>query len=261
MPNFLKIREHDAHLEWRIERPERMNGLGTSLARELNEALAELKRGGHVPRALVLTATPVGKGTRRTWIAGGDLKELQELKTGADAGRYAASLSAFVAGLEELPCPVITAVDGAAIGGGAELALAGDLRLATSGSTFEFKQLRVGLATGYGGAKRLCELIGLGRAQGLLYRSESLSADGAFQCGLIHEVVPDEAALGAKVQELARNLAALSPAALAAQKAMLHAAVRGHPGAARGTEAELFARIWRNPEHQRFLAEFNKGGQ
>ncbi len=259
MPNFLKIRELDAYLEWRIERPERLNGLGTTLARELTLALAELRRRGVMPRALVLTATPVAKGPRRTWVAGGDLKELTELKTGAEARAYATSLSAFIAGLDELPCPVIIAVDGAAIGGGAELALAGDLRLATGASSFEFKQLKVGLATGYGGAGRLVELVGLGKAQAILYRSETLTAGEALALGLVHEVANDDRDLEARCHDLASQLAALSPQAFAAQKAMLWHAVRSHPGAARAAEAELFTRIWRNPEHQRFLSDFNKG--
>lgn len=260
MPSFLKIREQGAYLEWRIERPERLNGIGTTLARELAQALAELKRGGALPRALVLTATPVAKGARRTWIAGGDLKELAELATGADARAYAVSLSAFVQGLEELPSPVITAVDGAAIGGGAELALAGDLRIATVASSFEFKQLKVGLATGYGGARRLVELIGLGKAQGLLYRSATVSSAEALDLGLVHEVVRDDRELEARCDEVASQLAALSPQALSAQKTMLWHAVRSHPGAARAAEAELFTRLWRNPEHQRFLSDFNQGG-
>lgn len=259
MPSFLKIREHDGHLEWRIDRPERLNGLGPTLARELADALAELRNGAAPPRVLVISATPVQKGTRRTWIAGGDLKELSGLMSQGEAWSYAATLSGFAAGLEELPCPVVVAVDGAAIGGGAELALAGDLRLATRASSFEFRQLKVGLATGYGGARRLVELVGLGHAQGLLYRTATVSADEAARIGLVHEVVEGEAALKERLATLTAELASLSPQALAAQKAMLRLATKGHPGAARGAEADLFARVWRNPEHQKYLSDFNKG--
>ena len=108
-------------------------------------------------------------------------------------------------------------------------------------------------------ARRLVELIGLGQAQGLIYRSATVTAEEALRLGLVHEVLDDETELAARVEELARQLAALSPQALTAQKAMFRLATKGHPGAARAAEAELFARIWRNPEHQKYLSDFNKG--
>src|SRR5262249_1671849 len=149
--------KRDGVTRWTIARPERGNALGTTVAAELLGALADLGGDADTPRAVVLTAECVSKGSQRTWIAGGDLKELAAIASGREARAYAASLWAFIDGLAKLPMPVIVAVDGAAIGGGAELALAGDLRLATAASTLDFKQLRVGLATGYGSAKRLVD--------------------------------------------------------------------------------------------------------
>ena len=258
MQKFLEIRDERDYCEWRIARPDRLNGIGTTLAAELAGALAELKARPKLPTALVLTATPVVKGPRRTWLAGGDLKELQELKTGTEARRYAVALSDFLSGLDELPIPVVVAVDGAAIGGGAELALGGDVRLATSASSWEFKQLRVGLATGYGSARRLVELVGLGKAQGLLYRGATVSASEALNLGLVHQVVADEGALREACRTVSAEFALLGPETLAAQKRMFWHATHSHPGAARAAEAELFTKLWLNPAHARFLAAFNR---
>lgn len=246
---------------WCIARPERGNALGPTLAAELTalaqELTARLAAPPPKPRCLVMTAEPAGDGARRTWIAGGDLKELVHEGSQSQGERYAASLSDCIAGLDRLPLPVVIAVDGDAIGGGAELALAGDIRVMTRASRLVFRQLAVGLATGYGGARRLVSLVGLSRAQDLLFSGRTVTADECLAMGLVHEVVEDAAAMGRRLVERAAELAALEPAALAAQKAMLWHAVHSHPGAARAAELALFRELWGNPTHRRFLAQFN----
>lgn len=255
---FVGIVQQGEVERWTLCRPERMNALGPSLAGELAERVAELgarAAAGSVPRALVITAEPVVKGTNRIWIAGGDLKELAEIGDASEARRYAATLTRFLEALDELPLLVVIAVDGAAIGGGAELALGGDVRIATSASSLSFKQLRVGLATGYGGAQRLVDALGLSRAQGLVFLGETLDAATALELGLFHRVVPDLTGLDGLVSALVANV---GREAIAAQKAMLRLAVRAHPGAAQAGELEIFERLWRNPAHAAFLDAFGK---
>ncbi|MBM4253781.1 MAG: enoyl-CoA hydratase/isomerase family protein [Deltaproteobacteria bacterium] len=245
-----------SHETWCISRPERGNALGTTLARELLRAAHALRDASHKPRSLVIRATPVIKGDEATWIAGGDLKELALLRDGDEAKAYVTTMSDALQTIAALPIPVVVAIDGAAIGGGAELALAGDLRLATERSVLEFRQLKAGLATGYGSACRMVQLVGLGRTQGMLFRTESVSATEAVACGLLHEVCKDSAALDLAVTKLCADLAALDPAALAAQKRMLWHATHQDATAARTAELELFATIWRNPGHSAFLDAF-----
>jgi enoyl-CoA hydratase/carnithine racemase len=257
----LTIRRQGTAEIWSISRPERGNGIGTTLAAELTAGLAELRARPEPPRALVLTAVPVVKGALRTWVAGGDLTELAALRSAEEGKAYAASLSRFLSGLDALPFPVAVAIDGAAIGGGAELALAGDFRVATRASSLEFKQLKAGLATGYGSARRMVELIGLGRAQGLLYRCQTIGAEEALAVGLIHQVVDDDGALKRAVDAVCSEWERLAPEALAAQKRMLWHAVRSHPGAAREAELDAFTGVWGKPGHRAFLERWERRGE
>lgn len=240
-------------LRWHIHRPERMNAIGTSIAAELTDALALARHNPpHGVRALVITAETVVKAQKATWIAGGDLLELAALTEKQEGQAYAATMNRFCSELELLPIPVITFVDGAAIGGGAELALAGDIRLATQRSTLEFRQLKMGLATGYGAASRLCTLIGKAKTQNLLYFCETLSAQEAQALGLVHRVLKSQD----DISGVLNHLGGLDPLALAAQKQMLHLAVNRSKD--HGIEDRIFGKIWRNTTHVTMLNKFKE---
>lgn len=241
---------------WHISRPERMNALGTTLAGELAETLALTRNNPpHAIRAIVITAENVTRGDKSIWIAGGDLKELAQVSTKAEGRAYANVMRTFCEGLEYLPMPVVTIVDGAAIGGGAELALAGDIRLATVRSSFEFKQLRLGLSTGYGAASRLTELLGKSRAQSLLYFCESLEAEEAHRVGLIHRLITS--AGDDDIGKAIFPILQLEPTAVTAQKKMLRLATN-LPAGNHTWSDEIFESIWMNETHAKNLADFGK---
>lgn len=265
--SFIKVSETNQVETWTICRPERFNALGTTLARELNERVDDLHHrivawqsapaANVLPvRVLVITTEPSRRGRSPIWIAGGDLKELALLTSASEGRAYAAMLSRFCRCLEELPIPVIAAIHGGVIGGGAELALATDLRIGTKMTYFEFRQLRVGLATGYGGTKRLVDLVGKANAQRLLYFGRSVFAEECQRLGLLHQVVPDDTDLHDAVQQTAQELVNLEPRAIAAQKEMFRIATDAHPGAAFGAELEVFGKIWMNPSHKKFLSTY-----
>lgn len=239
---------------WHISRPDRLNAIGTTVARELAETM-EMTRKSLEPdiRAIVITAETVIKSNNAIWIAGGDLSELASLRQKPEGRDYARTMRRFCEGLETLPLPVITVVDGAAIGGGAELALAGDVRFATVRSVFEFKQLKMGLATGYGCASRLVELLGKSKAQSLLYFSESLDAESAHRDGLIHRLI--SSASHDDISKAISHLIQLEPAAVSAQKKMLRLAST-QPSANRSWADEIFESIWMNDKHSENLAAF-----
>lgn len=241
---------------WQIRRPERLNAIGTSLADELCETL-EFFRQNPTPgiRAIVISAEPVVRGDKAIWIAGGDLRELAELKDGSQGRAYAKAMRHFCEGLEYLPLPVVTIVDGAAIGGGAELAISGDIRFATARSFLEFKQLKLALSTGYGAASRLIELVGKSRAQSLLYFCESIDAEEAHRLGLIHRLITiqDSASIGTAILPILQ----IEPRAIAAQKKMLRLASAGASGDHTWAD-EIFESIWMNETHAKNLADFTR---
>jgi enoyl-CoA hydratase/carnithine racemase len=241
---------------WHVSRPDRLNAIGVSIAKELTDTLELARRQVNTGiRAVVITAESQTRGDRVVWIAGGDLKELSELSLKREGGDYARSMRLFCEGLEYLPFPVITVVDGAAIGGGAELALAGDVRFATVRSSFEFKQLKIGLATGYGAASRLTELLGKSRAQSLLFFAETLDAEVAHQSGLVHRLITSSS-----VEDIGKAILPilqLEPAAVFAQKKMLRCASSA-AGANHSWSDEIFESIWMNETHSKNLESFKK---
>lgn len=241
-------------LTWTLDRPSRLNAIGTGIAAEFADLAATYASQTPSPRILCLRAKPVSRKKRRFWIAGGDLKELAGLSN-QQASLYIESMTRFTTWLIQLPIPVIAVVEGEAIGGGAELALAADIRLATSDACLHFKQIEIGLATGYGGAHRLVDLVGLAHAQRLLLKAAPVKSTAALELGLFHECAPQ-----GSVEDLLRtwteHFLKLGREALGAQKRMLHAATHSHPGSRSAQEYVEFIKIWRSPEHTKFLDRF-----
>ena len=256
----VKISNHSIHSytwqNWHICRPDRLNALGTTLAKELADTL-DITRSHLDPsvRAIVITAETVVKSGKAYWIAGGDLTELSTLDQRQLARAYARSMRIFCEGLEMLPIPVITVVDGSAIGGGAELALAGDIRFATVRSSFDFRQLKLGLATGYGAASRLVDLLGKSKAQSLLYFCQSVDAESAHREGLVHNLIASAQREDIGLQIL--PILHLEPLAIRAQKKMLRLA-SSQPSGDHSWADEAFEAIWLNETHSKNLAEFKK---
>jgi enoyl-CoA hydratase/carnithine racemase len=192
-----------------LDRAEKKNALDQAMVDELHLVLDEHSR---APAILVIHSTTPG-----VFAAGADIAEL--LERDADA-----ALRAINAGLcERLEVhrwPTIAAVDGWALGGGCELALACDLRLASTGARFGQPELGLGIMAGAGGNWRLAQLVGLGRARRMLYTGEVLDADASFAAGLVDGVHAPEALLDAALA-LAERIASRSWRALELTKLAL----------------------------------------
>jgi enoyl-CoA hydratase/carnithine racemase len=264
---YLAVTQEQHCLRWHLQRSERRNALGPTLGQELATALETAKSelnawhqgqdftAAPPYRCLILSAEPVARdrGTP-IWIAGGDLKELADLTSPQEGRDYAALFIRITEGLQDLPIPVLVSLDGLAIGGGAELALAGDLRFATRSSELHFKQLEVGLTTGYGTCQRLVALVGQARATDLLLLRRKLSATEALAYGLINELTEDAEALEKLLQKTVEDFAQLSPWALAAQKFMLNGPARTLRKDLLAQELDLFESLWMHGWHKDFLA-------
>ncbi len=209
-----------------IHRPDKLNALNAQVIDELDRMFAELAARADVG-AIVLT------GSGRAFVAGADIAEIAAAAESA-AGLAAVSAhgSAVFTRIERLAKPVIAAVNGFALGGGCELALACHLRVASTHAKFGLPEVKLGLIPGYGGTQRLPRLIGQGRALQLILTGEAIDAETAHRIGLANEVVAGDMLLDA-ARSLAKMMVAQGPLALA------HAIAAVTAGADLGLEAAL----------------------
>ena len=235
-----------------VDRPEVHNALDLAAMDQLAAAVAGLGRDGDL---LAVVVTGAGE---KAFVSGGDLKDLHGVREHAAALRMAETMGGALAGLSALPVPVIAAVNGHAFGGGCELAVACDYRIAGDHVRFGFRAVKFGVMGGWGGTTRLLRIIGRSRALKLLVTGEDLDAATALDIGLVDEVVPQGAVLE-RALAFASEIAAGSPLAVRATKEALHAAEDLDFDDARALEAERFAETWVSEDHAEALAAFRAG--
>jgi enoyl-CoA hydratase len=194
----------------RIDRPAKRNALDAGLLDALQAALLQIAKDRDV-RAVILT------GGESVFAAGVDIGSFAAAPGVANAYRAAEARARCWEALIHLPQPTIAAVAGYALGGGCELALACDLRLAAESARFGQPEVRLGLIPGAGGTQRLPRLIGATRAKELIFFGDAIDAQEAYRLGLVNRVVPVDRLL-AEAREWALRLAALPPLALAMAK-------------------------------------------
>ncbi len=189
-----------------INRPKVLNALDVRTLEALGRTIGELGRDDAV-RAVIVT----GAGDR-AFVAGADITELAELSP--TAGRiYAARGQAVLQGIEQMGKPVVAAINGFALGGGCELAMACTLRLAADSAVLGLPEVKLGVLPGYAGTQRLTRLVGQGRALELILRGRHVGAEEAREIGLVNRVVP-RAELMSEARALGTELAAGAPLAL-----------------------------------------------
>jgi enoyl-CoA hydratase len=195
-----------------LNRPEKLNALSTEMFESLTEHLNELAVDNSL-RSLILT----GAGDR-AFCAGTDISELT-----ADAANLSRRGQQLCDQIENFPVPVIAAINGVAAGGGLELVLACHLRVAAINATFSLPETKLGLIPGYGGTQRLTRELGVGRSLDLMLMGKSITAEQAFEFGLLNRVV-QPAEIMTESLSLANQLAELSPLSI---RACLKAVTRG----------------------------------
>jgi enoyl-CoA hydratase len=188
-----------------INRPESMNALNSLFFTELNQLLDDISNRRDI-RILVIS----GKG--KTFVAGADIAEMAGMNP-EQALEFSRTGQATFRRLETLEQPVIAAVNGFALGGGCELALACDIRIASSKAKFGQPEVNLGLIPGYAGTQRLSRLGGLGNALFMLLSGDMITAEQALRMGLVQQVVDPESLL-AVVRELAVKIAGRGPRAI-----------------------------------------------
>jgi enoyl-CoA hydratase len=219
-----------------INRPKVLNALDTATLREIDRAMRGLRDDTNV-RTIVIT----GAGGK-AFVAGADVREFVSMTPG-EGRAYAAVGQGVLDLIEHLGKPVIAAVNGYALGGGCELAMACTIRLAADTAMFGQPEVKLGLMAGFGGTQRLPRLVGKGRALELLLRGEMIDAAEAWRIGLVNRVVP-AASLLEEARSLARDIAANAPVAV---RHSIEAVNHGlEPSGTEGafTEAALFGLLF-----------------
>ncbi len=167
-----------------LNRPESMNALNSSLMEELGHVFSEISTDNDVKVVII-------KGQEQFFAAGADITEVANIKTPDDAYNFSRAADV-IRKLEDFDKPIIAAVSGVALGGGCELALACDLRIAAENAVFGLPEIKLGVLPGAGGTQRLPRLVGAANAKELLYTGDFINATEAYRIGLVNKIVPVE---------------------------------------------------------------------
>jgi enoyl-CoA hydratase len=242
------VERHDATALVTINRPDALNALDVEHLEQLEEIVTQLASDSEV-RAVVLA----GAG-EKAFIAGADIGYMRDLDVlGAHAwggmGHRVGEM------LETMPKPTIAAVNGFALGGGCELALACDLRLASSNAKFGQPEVNLGIIPGWGGSQRLARASSLGFAKELIFTGRIIDAEEALSRGLVNAVHPGEELLETALS-LAGEMASKSPLVMGYAKESANLALQGEHAASLETEARLFAMLFSSEDRLEGVSAF-----
>lgn len=248
MEQFVHSERRGAVALLTIDRPEALNALNETVLEQLDAAI---RAAGADPEVGALVITGAGD---RAFVAGADVTRFRDMNP-QEARRFARFGQAVFNRIEELPKPVIAAVNGYALGGGCELALACDLRLASERARFGQPEINLGLVPGWGGTQRLARLVGAGRAKELIFTGEWIDAAEALRIGLANAVHPAGELLP-RALDLAGRLAAKARLTLGLAKEAVNQGARSGLTVGLAYEAELFSLAFATADQKEGVAAF-----
>ncbi len=238
--NNLIVQDEGALTLLFINRPTAMNALNTETLLELEQAVNELKKNASL-RVLIITG-------------GADIAEMRSM--GAVSGKYFGELGQRVMSLiEELHVPVIAAVNGFTLGGGCELAMACDMRVASEKAKFGQPEVGLGITPGFGGTQRLARLVGAGMAKQLVFTGDIIDAAEALRIGLVNHVVPP-AELMDYCKKLAARISEKAPLAVRFSKQSINQGMQVDIDRAMTIEADLFGLCFSTEDQKNGMAAF-----
>jgi enoyl-CoA hydratase len=243
----LIVEERGAVAKITVNRPDKLNALNVRTREEILAAFKDLTGNANV-RVVVIT----GAGDK-AFIAGADISEFAG-RTALEQREIMQRSRAFDA-MEDCPKPVIAMINGFALGGGCELAMACDIRIASAKAKFGQPEVKLGLIPGGGGTQRLSRLIGEGKAMELILTGDMIDAEEALRLGLVNQVVPPEE-LESRTMTLANRIAELSPVALAMAKKSVKNAARMDLTCGLEAESDLFALCFASEDREEGVRAF-----
>src|SRR5689334_22037445 len=183
MGEFVRLEVADGVGTLRLDRP-KMNALDVQMQEEIRAAAAEATERDDVKAVVIY-------GGERVFAAGADVKEMEQMSYTDMIKRSSGLTTAFTA-VAKIPKPVVAAITGYALGGGCELALCADIRIAAENATLGQPEILLGIIPGAGGTQRLTRLVGPSKAKDIIFSGRFVQADEALRIGLVDQVVPDE---------------------------------------------------------------------
>ena len=230
-----------------MNRPEALNALNEQVLRDLNAALDAVAANDEV---LVVILTGAG----RSFVAGADIGQMKDL-TPVQAKKFGSYGNQVFLKLENFPKPVIAAVNGFALGGGCELSMACDIRLASEKAKFGQPEVGLGITPGFGGTQRLARLVGPGMAKQLIYTAKNIKADEALRIGLVNAVYPAQELLPA-AEKLAGTIAKNAPIAVRACKKAINDGLQVDMDRAVTIEEKLFGSCFETADQKEGMGAF-----
>jgi enoyl-CoA hydratase len=230
-----------------INRPEALNALNSAVVSEVTAYLKELAATD--VRCLVVT----GAG-EKSFVAGADIGEMKDLDA-AGGKKFSEEGNAMMEGFENFPVPVIAAINGFALGGGCEIALSCDIRLASNKVSFAFPEVGLGILPGYGGIQRATRLLGAGVAKELGFTGRKIKADEALTLGLVNHVY-EPADLLPKALEMAEQIASQAPVGVRAAKAVANGCIGLTLNDSTRLEAKPFGDCFNTADQKNAMAAF-----
>lgn len=228
---FVKLKKQGHIVILTVDRQEALNALNSQVITELEEAIDQIEKDREI-YVLIIT------GAGRSFAAGADIGEMKDYNA-EDGKRFASRGGSVFLRLENLNIPVIAAVNGFALGGGCELCMACDIRLASTKAKFGQPEVGLGITPGFGGTQRLPRIVGISKAMELILSAKIITAAEAKEIGLVSEVYPPEELLQ-KAMELADAFCANAQIAVQASKRCIRMGMQTDISTGTAFEAEAF---------------------
>ena len=244
---YLIVTTSDHVCTVKINNPSTLNALNSKILRELDHAVSKIEKDKDI---YVVIITSEG----RAFVAGADIAEMAELN-GKQGREFGSSGAKLFRKIEKLPVPVIAAINGYALGGGCELALACDIRIASEFAKFGQPETGLGITPGFSATYRLPKIVGIAKAKELIYTGATINAQEALQIGLVNKVVKaDELILTA--ESMARTIAERAPVAVRNSKRAIEEGLDIDSEAAIANELDLFSECFDTFDQKEGMSAF-----